>query len=74
MEKRGQYRKNNFGMLWFIINLILGLYFLNKGLNLIPLSFITESINNILIIIGGILIIISGVMSMRKSSSAQMMR
>jgi len=74
MEKRGQYRKNNFGMFWFVLNLIIGLYFLNSGLNLIPLSFINDSINKIIIIIGGVLIIIGGFMTMKRNSSMQTIR
>jgi len=74
MKKSGQYRKNSFGMLWFLLNLIFGLYFLNLGLKFVTLSFISDSINNILMIIGGALLIICGFMSMRKSSSMQTMR
>jgi hypothetical protein len=61
MEKKGQMR--NTGTAWFLVNLIFGLYLLNSGLNFIKLSFITESINSWIIIIGGALLIISGVMS-----------
>jgi len=74
MEKSGQYKKNSFGMLWFFLNLIIGLYFLNSGLGLIALSFITNPINNIIMIIGGALIIINGFMSMRRGYSMQTIR
>lgn len=74
MEKRGQYRKNNFGMIWFFLNLIVGVYLILKGLTFITFSFITDSINNIIIVVSGALIIIGGFMSMRNSSSMQRMR
>jgi hypothetical protein len=78
MEKRGQYggqyRGTNYGMIWFLVNLIVGAYLILKGLNVINFSFITNSIENIIIIVGGALIIISGFMSMRNSSSMQRFR
>jgi uncharacterized sodium:solute symporter family permease YidK len=74
MEKRGQYRKNNFGMIWFFLNLIVGLYLILKGLTFITFSFITDSINNIIIIIAGALVIIGGFMYMRNSSFRQRIR
>jgi len=74
MEKRGQYRKNSFGMIWFVLNLIVGLYLILKGLTFITFSFITDSMNNIIIIIAGALVIIGGFMYMRNSSSMQRIR
>jgi len=75
MEKGGQYRKNTLGMLCFALSLIIGLYFLNLGFNkLIPLYFITDPVNNIILIIGGILIIVGGFVFMRRSSSMQRIR
>ena len=74
MEKRGQYRKNTFGMICFVVSLIIGLYLILKGLTFITFSFITDSMNNIIIIIAGALVIIGGFMYMRNSSSAQRIR
>ena len=74
MEKGGQYRKNGLGMVCFVLCLVLGLYFLNTGLKFITLSFINDSLNNVIVIIGGILIIVGGFMFMRKSSNMQPMR
>ena len=74
MEKRGQYRKNSFGMIWFVLNLIVGLYLILKGLTFITFSFITDSMNNIIIIIAGAIVIIGGFMYMRNSSSMQRIR
>jgi hypothetical protein len=68
MEKRGQYKKNSFGIFWFLLNLIIGLYFLNLGLKFVELTFISDSIKNVIMIIGGALIIIGGFMAMRRSS------
>jgi len=64
---KGQARGNG-KMLWFLLNLVFGLYFLNSGLHFITLPFITDTINNWVIGIGGALIIISGVMSMKGNS------
>lgn len=69
MEKRGQYRRNSFGTLWFLVNLVFGIYLLNWGLKFIDISkFITDPINNIIITIGGALIIVSGVVSLRRTT------
>ncbi len=65
MKKGGQMK--NQGTLWFLLNLIAGLYLLNFGLKFVTLSFIPDSVNNVIIIIGGALIIISGVMSLRRA-------
>ncbi len=51
--------------IWFLINLIVGLYFVNMGFSFIDLSFIAKY-NNWIIAIGGILIIINGVMALRR--------
>lgn len=56
----------NAGMIWFLVNLIFGLYLLNLGLKFVILSFITDSINSWIIIIGGGLIILHGVMSLTR--------
>lgn len=56
----------NMGMIWFLVNLLFGLYLLNFGLKFIVLSFISDSINNWIIILGGGLIILHGVMSLTK--------
>ncbi len=67
-------RKNG-GMIWFLVNVIFGLYFLNKGFNFIDVSkFITASIENWIIIIGGALIIISGVMYLMRRPALPMYR
>jgi len=73
MKKSGQYRKSG-GTFWFLLNLVVGLYFLNFGLKFITLSFISDSVNNIIMIVGGALIIISGFMSMRRTSSVPIYR
>jgi DMSO/TMAO reductase YedYZ heme-binding membrane subunit len=65
MEKRGQYRKNNTGLIWFLVHLIIGVYFINLGFNFINLGF-ADPIKNYITVAGGILIIIAGLMSMRK--------
>ena len=67
MEKSGQMK--NVGMIWFLVNLVFGLYLLNFGLKFVTLPFITDSINNWIIIIGGALIILHGVMSLTKRTS-----
>lgn len=66
MEKKGQMR--NMGTLWFLVNLVFGLYLLNVGLKFIsiPTTIIPDSINNIIILVGGALLIISGVMSITR--------
>jgi hypothetical protein len=74
MEKRGQYRRNNFGMLWFVLNLIIGVYLILKGLNFTTFSFITDSVNNIIIIAAGALVIIGGFIYMRNSYYMQRIR
>lgn len=74
MEKKGQYRRNNFGMIWFFLNLIIGVYLILKGLTFVTLSFITDSMNNIIIVVSGALIIVGGFMAMRNSSYMQRMR
>ncbi len=67
MEKSGQYKKSG-GTLWFLLNLVVGLYLLNAGLKLVDLSnIIPEVVSNWVIVIGGGLIILSGVMSLRKN-------
>jgi len=66
MEKRGQYRKNNSGMIWLFVHLIVGLYFINLGFNFVNLGFV-DSIKNYITIAGGILIIIAGFMFMRRT-------
>jgi hypothetical protein len=63
MEKSGQMR--NAGMIWFLVNLILGLYFINLGFNFINLGF-ADAIKNYITIAGGILIIIHGVISLTR--------
>jgi len=65
MEKKGQVR-NDGRTLWFFVNLIFGLYFVNIGLKFIPLS-LPESLNNWIMIIGGVLVIISGLMSLTRN-------
>ena len=67
MNKRGQYRRNNTGTIWFVVHLIVGLYFINLGFNFIPLTFISDSIKNYITIAGGILIVIAGFMAMRRT-------
>jgi cytochrome c biogenesis protein CcdA len=69
MEKRGQTR--NLGTVWFLVNLILGVYFINLGLNFINLGF-ADTIKNYITIAGGVLIIISGVMSLTRRTSYPM--
>ncbi len=66
MEKRGQYRRNNTGMIWFFVHLIVGLYFVNLGFSFVDLGF-ADPIKNYVTIAGGILIIIAGFMSMKKT-------
>jgi fumarate reductase subunit C len=69
MEKRGQYRKSS-GTLWFLLNLIVGLYLLNTGLKIVDVStFIPDIVNNWIIVIGGGLIILAAVLSLRRSPS-----
>jgi cytochrome c biogenesis protein CcdA len=65
MEKSGQMR--NVGMIWFLVNLVLGAYFINLGLNFVNLGFL-DAIKNYITIIGGILIIIHGVLSLTKKA------
>jgi ABC-type polysaccharide/polyol phosphate export permease len=74
MEKKGQYRRTNFGMLWFVINLIMGAYLILKGLTFITFSFITDSLNNIIIIVAGALVIIGGFLYMRNNAFMQRIR
>jgi len=69
MEKRGQYRRNNTGMIWLFVHLIVGLYFINLGFNFVNLGF-TDPIKNYITIAGGILIVIAGFMSMRRTTPA----
>ncbi len=59
----------NMGTLWFILNLIVGLYVLNLGIKIVDVSklSIPDIINTGLLVIGGALIILSGVMSLRKT-------
>jgi len=64
-NRRGQYRKNNTGMIWLFVHLIVGLYFINLGFNFVNLGF-TDPIKNYITIAGGILIVIAGFMSMRR--------
>jgi hypothetical protein len=59
--------KNLNGILLFM-DVLVGLYLLNLGLNLVPLSFL-EPIKEWLIIGGGVLIIITGMMNLRRNSS-----
>ncbi len=67
-------RKNS-GMIWFLVNAVFGLYFLNKGLNFIDISkMITASIDNGIMVIGGALIIISGVMYLMRRPAPGMYR
>ncbi len=67
--------KKNGGMLWFLLNLAFGLYFLNKGLKFVDLStIITSSIDNIFTIIGGALIVIGGVMHIMKRPATVLSR
>ena len=54
-----------FNSVLFFVNLIVGLYFLNMGLNFVNLSFL-DSIKNWIEIGGGALLIISGLMSMSR--------
>jgi len=54
-----------FNSVLFFVNLIVGLYFLNLGLNFVNLSFL-DSIKNWIEIGGGALLIISGLMSMSR--------
>lgn len=49
-----------FGLLGFIVYLILGLYFLNKFFNLISLSMFI-SIEKWIFLVGGILLIVGGI-------------
>ncbi len=65
MEKKGQYRRNNAGTLWFFVHLIVGLYFVNLGFNFVNLGFV-DPIKSYVTIAGGVLIIIAGLMSMRR--------
>lgn len=55
-----------FSNIWFIINLIVGLYFVNLGVKFIPIS-IPENLNNWIMIIGGALVIIGGLMSLTRN-------
>ncbi len=55
------------GTIWFLLNLIVGLYFSNMGLNLINLQFL-DSIKNWIILAGGFLMIIDGIMVWNRSS------
>lgn len=65
-NRRGQYRRNNFGTFWFIIHLVVGAYFVNLGFNFVNLGF-TEPIRNYVTIAGGALIIIAGFMSVSRA-------
>jgi hypothetical protein len=66
MEKRGQVRGNG-KMIWFLVNLVFGLYLLNFGFNFIDLSkIIPSTFQNWIIGIGGALIIIHGVMALTR--------
>jgi hypothetical protein len=57
-----------FNSILFFVNLIVGLYFLNMGLNFVNLSFL-DSIKNWIAIGGGALLIISGLMSMSRRTT-----
>jgi uncharacterized sodium:solute symporter family permease YidK len=70
MKKRGQTRNGK--TLWFFLNLVFGVYFLNAGLKLVDLSkFVTDQINTIVLIIGGALIIVNGLMYMTRRTPYQ---
>ncbi len=55
-----------FGNIWFFINLVVGLYFVNLGLKFIPIS-LPESLSNGIIVVGGVLVIIGGLMSLTRN-------
>lgn len=56
------------GIIWFLVNLVVGVYFVNLGLGLVTLPEFILSINNWIMLAGGILVIIGGIMSLRRSS------
>jgi hypothetical protein len=57
-----------FNSILFFVNLIVGLYFLNLGLNFVNLAFL-DSVKNWIEIGGGALLIISGLMAMTRRPS-----
>ncbi len=50
----------NSGILWFVIYLVFGLYFLNSGIGFVNLPGFFQEIDKWIIVVGGILIIIGG--------------
>ncbi len=59
----------NSGTLWFILNLVVGVYILNLGIKFVDVSKfnLPEIINTVVLVVGGALVIISGLMSMRRT-------
>jgi cytochrome c biogenesis protein CcdA len=65
----------NTGTLWFLLNLIIGLYLLNFGLKLVDITkFIPDTISTWVIVIGGALVIISGVKYLMRPTAPAMYR
>ncbi len=54
----------------FFINLVIGLYFVNKGFDFIGLPEFILSIDKWILIVGGAMIIISGILVMKGSSDS----
>jgi len=52
-----------FNSILFFVDIIIGVYFLNLGLNFVSLQFL-EPIKNWIAVAGGVLLILSGLMTM----------
>ena len=58
-------------MLWFLIHLILGLYFINLASGFITLPAFSADISNAIFFIGGIFIILGGIMHIMKKKKGK---
>ena len=57
-----------FGVMVFIVYLVMGFYLINFALNIIPIPDIVQGINKWIVLIGGILVIFGGISYLRAST------
>lgn len=58
------------GGILFFVSLIIGLYFLNAGLDIVALTFIPDAVTKWIMVLGGILVIVGGFFAMRALTPA----
>ncbi|MBT96798.1 hypothetical protein CMI49_01730 [Candidatus Pacearchaeota archaeon] len=49
------------GILWFIVYLVFGIYFINSSFNFIKIPEVISNFNQWIILLGGVLILLGGI-------------